>query len=136
MRWNRTTVLFLALAGSVALPAIARADLKFCNRTDGTVSVAIGHNSKEAGDWVSEGWWVLKAGECKVAIKGLLQNRYYYYYADDATGVWDGDYIFCTTDESFTIKGSENCKSRGYAPQGFREIDVGEDTSKTINLDP
>ena len=66
----------------------------------------------------------------------MLKSRYYYYYAESDSGKWDGDYIFCTQDQKFTIEGNKDCKSRGYAPEGFREIDVGESTAKEIDLDP
>jgi len=134
----RSGSLFLALALVCALgfPEAAKADLKFCNKTDKKVWVAIGYKSKD--EWVSEGWWAIDPGSCKTTYKDSLEARYYYYYAeDDADGRWSDDhYIFCTSDKEFTIDGADNCKSRGYDARGFREIDVGENISKTIDLVP
>ena len=39
-----------------------------------------------------------------------------------------------TIGEKFTIEGDKDCKSRGYLPEGFKEIDIGEETSKEIDL--
>lgn len=123
-----------ALAIGVALPTAARADLKFCNQTKDDVSLAIGFKSTDSDQWTSEGWWNIKPGECKTPIEGILKARYYYYYADSDSGKWSDHFIFCTKDEKFTIEGDKDCKSRGYAPEGFKEIDIGEETSKEIDL--
>ena len=126
---------FVALIAVSALPGVARAELKFCNHTNEQVSVAIGYNDLDSNEWTSEGWWTLDPNQCKVVFGGVLKSRYYYYYADSDSGKWDGDYIFCVQDKKFDITGAKDCKSRGYEPEGFREIDVGEDTSKIIDLD-
>ena len=126
---------FSALAVATTAPGVARAELKFCNHTTEQVSLAIGYNSPDSNEWTSEGWWTIDPNQCKVPLGGVLKSRYYYYYADSDSGKWDGDYIFCIQDKKFTIEGSKDCKTRGYSPEGFREIDVGEDTSKEIDLD-
>src|SRR5262249_5889035 len=109
----------------------------FCNHTNEDVSLAIGFNSPATKEWTSEGWWTLKPGECSVPapVSGVLKARYYYYYANSVSGNWGDQYIFCVQDTKFHITGAKDCKSRGYKPEGFREIDVGEETSKIINLD-
>ena len=123
-----------ALAICVGLPTAARAEPKFCNQTKEDVSLAIGFKSPESDQWTSEGWWNIKPNDCKTPIDGILKARYYYYYADSDSGKWSGDFIFCTKDEKFTIEGDKDCKSRGYAPEGFKEIDIGEETSKEIDF--
>ena len=134
--------LLVSLFGSVALvamstlPGVAHAELKFCNHTNEKVSLVIGYNSPDSNEWTSEGWWTIDPSQCKVPLGGVLKSRYYYYYAESDSGKWDDQYIFCTQDEKFTIEGNKDCKSRGYAPEGFREIDVGEATAKEIDLDP
>jgi uncharacterized membrane protein len=126
---------FFALAVAMVLPGVAHAELRFCNHTNEQVTVAIGYNNLDDNQWTSEGWWTIDPGQCKVPFGGTLKSRYYYYYAESDSGKWDGDYIFCTQDSKFTIEGSKDCKSRGYSPEGFREIDVGEDTAKEVDLD-
>jgi uncharacterized membrane protein len=125
-----------ALLAVIASPSAARAELKFCNQTKSDVNLAIGYKSAESDQWVSEGWWIISPGKCTSPspLDGVLKARYYYYYADSDDLKWDGDFIFCTSDKKFTINGDKDCKSRGYAPEGFREIDVGEATSKEIDL--
>jgi uncharacterized membrane protein len=131
---NRAGWLFAAvmLILGLALPTSAKAELKFCNKTSKKVDVAVGYKSNDK--WVSEGWWGLDPGICKSPIKASLQKRYYYYYAESDDLTWQGDYIFCTSDKEFTIEGADECKSRGYTPEGFKEIDVGEDINHTIDL--
>ena len=126
------TLALVALTIGLALPGAARAELKFCNHTTEQVAVAVGYSVN--GEWTSEGWWLIDPNQCKVPIDGALKNRYYYYYADSDSNKWDGDYIFCTQDKKFTIVGDKDCKSRGYAPEQFRELDVGEATSKEIDF--
>ena len=118
----------------VALPTAALADLKFCNHTKEQLKLAIGHSSPNNGEWTSEGWWTIDSNQCKVAIEGALRARYFYYYAKSNSVTWDGDYTFCTKDQKFIIEGDKDCKSRGYAPEGFRELDVGESTTKEIDF--
>jgi uncharacterized membrane protein len=126
------TLALVALTIGLALPGAARADLKFCNHTTQQVTVAIGYSAD--GEWTSEGWWTVDPNQCKTPIGDALKNRYYYYYAESDSNKWDGDYIFCTQDKKFTIVGDKDCKSRGYAPEQFREIDVGEAASKEIDF--
>ena len=122
----------VVLIAGVALSTTAKADLKFCNKSSKKVDVAVGYKSTDK--WVSEGWWGLEPGICKSPIKGSLQKRYYYYYAESDDLTWSGDYVFCTSDREFTIEGADDCKSRGYQPEGFKEIDVNEDINHTIDL--
>src|SRR5258708_4995221 len=123
-----STFALIVLSIGVGLPTAARAELKFCNQTNERINLAIGYNSPASGKWTSEGWWTIDPDQCKVPLplNGVLKARYYYYYADSDSNKWSGDYIFCTQDSKFTIEGDRDCKSRGYAPEGFNEIDVGE----------
>jgi uncharacterized membrane protein len=127
----------LAFVLVTALPGVARAELKFCNHTYEDVNLAIGFSAPDTKEWTSEGWFTVKPNECYAPppLSGNLKARYYYYYADSEAGKWGGNYIFCVQDKKFDITGTNVCKSRGYEPQGFREIDVGEDMSKVIDLD-
>lgn len=116
-----------------ASPALAA--LEFCNPTDTVASVAIGY--KADGGWTSEGWWNVDPGTCKVAVDGDLPLSHYYYRVE-ATGV-DFDharYMFCTSDDEFTIVGDEGCSGRGFDSEGFNEIALDGRTGVSVTLTP
>lgn len=120
--------------GLVAGAAPARADLRLCNKTDSTVSVAIGYKAKDG--WRSEGWWNIGGQKCGTLLSGALGSRYYYLYAVDANrgGEWSGKAFMCTRRKMFTILGVEDCVARGYERTGFFEIDTAEQRSWTVHL--
>lgn len=122
------------LPASIALPRPALADLRVCNQTPSTISIAFGYRA-ESG-WQSEGWWVAGADACAIVYQGDLTSRYYYLYAVDdlAGGAWDGSIFMCTQDSSFTIFGVEDCLARGYERTGFFEIDTQGRTDWTMQL--
>ena len=45
-----------------------------------------------------------------------------------------GDYSFCYINDEYTIRGDENCTSRGYKTGGFFEVDTGNALDWTQNL--
>lgn len=115
-----------------AFTAPAVAGLEICNETTATRSIAIAYSEKK--QWTSEGWWVVKPGECKTVVGGDLKQRYYYYHASARDITFEGEnYFFCATPKSFTIVGEENCKERGYQRRNFRKIDTGK-KAKTFKL--
>ena len=132
----RNSVLAIAvlITGAVVAPQPARADLRVCNETLSTVSIAFGYRA-EAG-WQSEGWWVAGPEACATVYQGDLSARYYYLFAVDdmAGGAWDGSVYMCTQDASFTIFGVEDCLARGYERTGFFEIDTQDRTDWTLQL--
>lgn len=124
-----------ALAAMLAASVVpARADLRLCNKTGSTVSVAIGYKAKEG--WRSEGWWNIGGQKCGTLLSGSLASRYYYLYAVDANrgGEWSGKAVMCTRRKMFTIMGVEDCVARGYERTGFFEIDTAEQRSWTVHL--
>lgn len=116
----------LSLFGVVLRASPAEASLKVCNQTGGRLAIALGHN--DTTQWLSEGWWQIDAHKCAVLIEGPLSARYYYIYAldHDAPAQWTGDVFMCTAPNAFTIEGKHDCRKRGFARAGFREIDTGE----------
>ncbi len=127
----------LALLVSVVLWSTlpARADLRVCNQTASTISIALGYRA-EAG-WQSEGWWVTAPDTCATVFLGDLDARYYYLFASDdiSGGTWDGPVFMCTRDAPpFTIFGVEDCLARGYERTGFFEVDTKNRTSWTLQL--
>jgi uncharacterized membrane protein len=117
---------------ATTLPAWA--DLRLCNKTDSTISVAIGYKANDG--WRSEGWWNIGAAKCGTLLSGALASRYYYFYAVDSQhgGEWGGKAYMCTRRKMFTIAGVENCVARGYERTGFFEVDTAEQRSWTVHL--
>lgn len=127
-----------ALAGAMAFLLVgassALADLRLCNKTQSTVSVAIGYKATDG--WRTEGWWNIPGDSCGTLLPGALGSRYYYLYAVDSQrgGEWGGKSFMCTRRKMFTILGVEDCVARGYERTGFFEIDTAEQRSWTIHL--
>ena len=133
LRRSGTFLLPVAFAG-LLLASPARADFRLCNNTASRVGVAVGYKDKEG--WLTEGWWNVSARSCETVLKGPLAARYYYIYAIDYDqgGEWSGKSFMCTREKQFTIRGFENCLTRGFDRTGFFEIDSGEQKSWTVQL--
>ncbi|RDE08036.1 DUF1036 domain-containing protein [Pelagibacterium lacus] len=131
---NSLLAIAVPLTAIVGTVSPAQADLRICNETQNTISIAFGYRA-ESG-WQSEGWWVAGPEACAIVYQGDLKSRYYYLYAVDdmAGGAWDGSVYMCTQDASFTIFGVEDCLARGYERTGFFEIDVQNRTDWTMQL--
>ena len=124
----------LLLTALIASAVPARADLRVCNQSSNSVSIALGYRAERG--WQSEGWWVANTGQCAIVVQGDLNSRFYYLYvADDiGGGAWDGDNFMCTRDETFTIFDTENCLARGYERTGFFEVDTQNRSDWTLQL--
>ncbi|GGA58504.1 hypothetical protein GCM10011499_30810 [Pelagibacterium lentulum] len=131
---NSLIAMPFAVLGLLAVTGTAQADLRVCNQTQNTVSVALGYRATSG--WQSEGWWVAAPEACATIYQGALNARYYYIYAVDdiSGGAWDGSVFMCTQDSSFTIFGVEDCLARGYERTGFFEIDTEDRTEWTVEL--
>ncbi|QKP78718.1 DUF1036 domain-containing protein [Methyloligella sp. GL2] len=118
----------------LAASAPAKADLKLCNTTTSRVGVAIGYKDKQG--WATEGWWNVSAHSCETLLKGVLIARFYYLHAIDYDrgGEWAGTLHMCTDDKAFTIRGTDDCVTRGYKRTGFFEVDTGEERDWTVRL--
>lgn len=130
------SILLTAAIGLAASPTLA--GLEVCNNAGQNLSLAIGYSN--GGEWISEGWWNIPAGDCKTPVTGELKKRYYYYRANaGGTAFASGKYSFCTTSQAFTIRGDSNCAARGYETQGFRKLDTGDTATRftlTLNAAP
>jgi uncharacterized membrane protein len=124
---------FLAVS-LLALAGPAAAELKLCNTTSSRIGVAIGYKDEQG--WVSEGWWNVASQTCEVLLKGTLVARYYYIHAldYDRGGEWGGKAFMCTGDKAFTIRGVDDCPSRGFKRSGFFEVDTNEEKDWTVRL--
>jgi uncharacterized membrane protein len=112
----------------------ARADFRLCNNTSSRVGIALGY--KDAEGWTTEGWWNVSSRACETLLKGALVARFYYIYAldYDRGGEWSGQAFMCSRDKEFTIKGTDNCLTRGFDRTGFFEVDTGDQRAWTVQL--
>ena len=126
--------LLLALALSCLWTSPASADFRLCNKTSSRVGIALGY--KDADGWTTEGWWNISSRSCETLLRGTLVARYYYIYAVDYDrgGEWSGKSYMCSRDKEFTIRGTENCLTRGYDRTGFFEVDTHEQQAWTVQL--
>ncbi len=132
-RPDRLPIACLAAAGFL-LATPAAADLKLCNATASRVGVAIGYQDKEG--WATEGWWNIASQTCETLLKGAVPSRFIYINAVDYDrgGEWAGKNDMCTGEKSFTIRGVQDCVSRGYKATGFFEVDTGDAKEWTVRL--
>lgn len=130
----RAVTVAIAFCATLAMPGLAKAELKLCNSTSSRIGVAIGYKDKDG--WVSEGWWNVDSQSCALLIQDKLRARFYYVYAFDYDkgGEWGGTINMCTNDVEFTIKGIDNCDGRGFKKSGFFEVDTQEQTDWTVKL--
>ncbi len=130
----RLPIACLAAAGLTLLATPAAADLKLCNATASRVGVAIGYQDKEG--WATEGWWNIASQTCETLLKGAVPSRFIYINAVDYDrgGEWAGKNDMCTGEKSFTIRGVQDCVSRGFKATGFFEVDTGDAKEWTVRL--
>ncbi len=132
---KRSFVLICALFTlSLTLVDVAHAELRICNTTTSRVGISLGYRDPQG--WVTEGWWNIAPKACETMLKGTLAARYYYLHAVDYDkgGEWGGKDFLCTRDREFTIRGADNCFSRGFDRVGFFEVDTGEQAGWTVQL--
>ena len=139
-----TDALFGALLKSAQVKQ-AKIGLNICNRTNYLAWAAVGYETAD-GD-ISSGWIKIEPDRCVKAIKGALEKRYYYTYAEavDSNGIvvrdknrdlmWGGGHTFCTKTTKFEISGRSSCQDRGFTEIDFNQIDTGEAESWTLNLE-
>jgi uncharacterized membrane protein len=122
------------VASIIVQAAPAAADLKLCNSTASRIGVAIGYQDKEG--WATEGWWNIASQTCETLLKGAVPSRFIYVHAIDYDrgGEWAGKNDMCTGEKSFTIRGVQDCVSRGYKATGFFEVDTGDAKEWTVRL--
>lgn len=110
-------------------PRTSPNDYTFCNQTSYTLLVAVGLQN---GPMIfTRGWWPLPAGECKVVIKGPLNQNSYYSFARSSFAhagpirTWGGTHELCTGRVNFQASGTEGSPcGPGYVSQGFAGVDT------------
>jgi uncharacterized membrane protein len=112
----------------------ANAWFKVCNQSTEKVDVAFAYTAG-GGKWMSEGWWILRSGDCATVYGGELTNRYYYVYAKgNAGGVWTGNNNFCVISDKFLIGFADTRCSGNGRWEKFNQVDTGDSKNWTYNL--
>lgn len=114
----------MALGGSLAVTASARAEFTVCNQTLDVVNLAVGQEIDKA--FQTEGWWTVGANQCVNVIREELSNRYIYIYATDVFGhaILSGSTEMCVEKRRFAIRGIDDCWKNGHVAARFYEIDT------------
>lgn len=154
-RFNAFPFIFPISFGMVLLIQKASfADLRVCNRTSETVTVAIAYKMDQALDccgqsrnagyvckkycapWVAEGWWNLSPGGCANVLDRYLRysNVYYYFaHSEGNRSRWAGNTNFCVSRDRFKyFQEGGSCSD----VEGFREFRTGNSRDYTLTLDP
>jgi uncharacterized membrane protein len=121
----------LALAAALGLPAPARADLQFCNKTSYVLDLALGLEEKDAA--ATRGWFRVDPGACKGVLQGAITADKVYLHAR-ALVVYGpsplpqtGHADFCVADGNFVIAAAKSCQTRtGQRLARFSQIKPSE----------
>lgn len=129
----------LALGIGVTSASPAHAQFEYCNHTSFYLFTALGAEARN-GDVRTEGWWLVRPGECRVVEPQPLNGGTYFTYAEShpahSGGIrtWGGRSNLCTNRGLFTIDLQSDCFSRGFEPRAFSRIELGGESSWTTNL--
>jgi uncharacterized membrane protein len=83
------------------IPKGAGGNFNICNKTSSTVHLAIAYYFALKGNVndphsVSQGWWNLAPGDCRILFPPFsLDGRRWYYAESDTRLLWKGDVKFC-----------------------------------------
>jgi uncharacterized membrane protein len=128
----------ISLAFLTALPRPATASLRFCNKTQNKVFVAIVYAEDYLFDINAhvEGWWSIEPGACATAISDPLSDGklYYYYAEDEGSGKWSGDIMYCVSKRKFAFHGDQADSCSESEMRGFRSLNIGNSTNYTMDL--
>ena len=140
------SVLIVCVAATVC-PATALAQLRFCNRTDVKVQVAIAYAGKDApgtttnqhGGVTAAGWYLFEPGECAKVSDIHVGDHWAYYHAHGAGKLWEGSAMICVPNSGFTqgvrfMRQGEACPV-GSRLRGFQRMDANT-RGFTMNLNP
>jgi uncharacterized membrane protein len=128
-----------ALVGAVSAPAPAHAQFEYCNLTSFYLFTALGHERRN-GAIRTEGWWLVRPGECRVVEPEPLDGGTYFTYAEShpahSGGIrtWGGRANLCTNRGLFTIDRQGNCFDSGFEPRAFARIEIEGESRWTTNL--
>ena len=117
----------------------ARAEFEYCNQTSFYLFTSVGQE-RDNGTIQSEGWWLVRPGECRTVISRPLRGTTYYTYAESHPAhiggirTWGGRTRLCTGDGLYTIEEQGDCFGQDFEPREFARVTVGSETNWTANL--
>lgn len=101
----------------LSLTTIANAQLKVCNETNETLSVAIKYYDKSNSHWVSIGWYIFKPYECDNLLDNLKNyGDGVYLVGRISSGQFSGNYSFCLQSKAFEYTEKEGEINNCYDP--------------------
>jgi uncharacterized membrane protein len=119
--------------------------LRFKNKTNEKVWVAISFyriqclldHPMNQNPWKTRGWYHLLPTQTKTVYGGDLEdvNRYWYFFAESATLIWDGPYLTRVFREAFNICDAA-AKVGTTRIVGFIELDIDDRDDRKVNLLP
>ena len=124
---------FLTLLFAASMADAARLIIRLCNNTSNRVGIAVGYSRNRAGRR-KESWNV--AAQSPKPFCAAPSSRLFLVYAVDYDrgGEWSGQAFMFHREKEFTIRGTEDCRARGYDRTGFFEVDTGDQPSWTVQL--
>ncbi len=134
-----TAVLAILLSAVfLASPTPARAQVEYCNQTSFYLFAALAREN--AAGTRSEGWWLLRPGQCRIVVQTPLEEAVIYTYAESHQAhlggirTWGGRARQCTGAGLFTIDNQRDCFAQGYEPRDFVRVNVGDETQWTTRF--
>lgn len=139
IRTSVIAILAVVLGGAVfGAAGPAQAQVNFCNQTSFYLFSAV---AREQADGIrSEGWWLLRPGQCRTVIPTPLSGETIYTYAEShhahlgGIRTWGGRSRLCTGTGLFTIDSQSNCFDHGFEPREFVRVSVGDETEWTTQF--
>lgn len=102
-----------------ALKASSPAGYTICNDTTGEIWTALGF--RDGSQTLAAGWWKIAAGACAHALTQPLKLDNVYIHAEghNKPNLVSGPDRFCTTNITFQVSKTGDCKQRGLSETGF-----------------
>ena len=123
-------------ANSSGTPTV---DLKVCNNSGRTATVAVSYVEVGSARFINRGWYDVYNGACLDLVSTDNANFYMYADATDGSGrSWSGNHSLCVQypgPYTFWSDGSDTCPS-GYETRNFVPMHADEPGDYTWTLDP
>src|SRR5256885_7484983 len=112
----QSRALVFCLLVLLGLPAPARADLQFCNKTSYVLDLALALEEKDAA--APRGWLRVDPGACKTVLQGAITADKVYVHAGALAAYGPsplpqtGHADFCIAEGNFVIAAAKTCQTR------------------------
>ena len=120
-------LVYIVFTTHAARAAMQAHEFSLCNVTAVKIDLAVGYMDT-GGRWLSEGWWILKPGECSHTFVSATPTLYYYaqsktnlakWIAENSSGMrWRGYTQFCAPNTAFHFDKIATCQNK----IGFRKL--------------